>query len=76
LVQAAQKVKETEQKSVLIAVGHEGFSTADSLYVEYSYNRLFTATPQEMTAFRAQTTRIAEFTRATTDENWEVYLLR
>lgn len=76
LLDAAQKVKEAEQKPVLIAIGHEAFSKADSLYVEYSYNRLFTATTQEMTAFRSQTAKIAEFTHATTDENWEVYLLR
>ncbi|HEX7342845.1 MAG TPA: hypothetical protein VF398_01180 [bacterium] len=76
LLDAAQKIKVSEGKPVLIALGHSLSSRQPSLHIKYSYNKLFTASPEEIAAFRSQTAKIAEFFRSTSDENYEVYLLR
>ena len=78
LLHTAQQVKKRQHTPVLIALGHFELSAQpcqQSTEIAYSYNKTFTWSCKELTAFQAHTTQIATFTDALGDENYEVYRL-
>lgn len=75
LLYIAQQVKNREGAPVLIAIGHLDLSNQQRGRIPYSYNKIFTWSPKELTAFKSQTTKVAEFKKAVGDENYEIYLL-
>jgi hypothetical protein len=76
LLRIAQNLKTTAGKPVLLALGYKLSGCRPSLQVAYSFNKLLTASPEEIATFLSQTSKIAEFLQSTSDENYEVYLLR
>ncbi len=75
LLYIAQRVKNSEGAPVLIAIGHLDLFNRYRYEIPYSYNKIFTWSPEELTVFKSQTTKVAEFKKAVGDENYEIYLL-
>jgi hypothetical protein len=74
LLNIAQQVGRSKGAKVLIAIGHLDLFERRSYKVSY-YEKIFTWSPGELTAFKSQTIKVAEFKKAIGDENYEVYLL-
>ena len=75
LLNIAQQVRNSEGTPVLIAIGHLDLSNQQRYEISYSYNKIFTWSLEELTAFKSQTIKVAEFKKAIGDENYEIYLL-
>jgi hypothetical protein len=75
LLNIAQQVRSSYGAKVLIAIGHLDLSNQQGYGISYPYNRIFTWSPRELAALKSQTTKVAEFKKAVSDENYEIYLL-
>jgi hypothetical protein len=71
-----QEVRKNEKKPVLIALGHFDLSKHPGCELRYSYNKIFTVSFGELTKFRDETVKIAEFKSAVLDEKYEIFRLR
>lgn len=76
LLNIARHVKISEKRPVLIAFGHFDIFNGNKSLKYYSYNKVITWSPKELTDFRNETVRLAEFKSSLTDENYEIYLMR
>ncbi|MBN1994488.1 MAG: hypothetical protein JW953_17450 [Anaerolineae bacterium] len=74
LLNTARQLQNSEQKPVLIVLGHFDLSAQPPFKKSYSFNKIFTWSVEELADFKARTVKIAEFRAATLDENYEVYL--
>jgi hypothetical protein len=75
LLETARQVQKAEKKTVLIALGHFDLSEKPPHEKHFSYNKTFTWSPDALKDFQASTEKIAEFRKALTDENYQVYRL-
>ena len=79
LLAAAQKIQHQEQRPVLIVLGHLDIDAAKKQTAgekDYSYNKIFAWGAEDWLEFTSATQPIATFGDATSDENYEVYVLR
>ncbi len=74
LLNIAQQVRSSKGAKVLIAIGHLDLFSQQGHEISY-YGKIFTWSPEELTAFKSRTIKVAEFRKAVGDENYEVYLL-
>lgn len=70
----AQQVRNSKGAKMLMAIGHLDLFNQQRYKISY-YDKIFTWSPEELTAFKSQTTKVAEFKKAIGDENYEIYLL-
>ncbi|MBF0503858.1 MAG: hypothetical protein HQL14_02030 [Candidatus Omnitrophica bacterium] len=75
LLIAAQNIKLQTNKTVLIVMGHK-LSLQGPFLVKMTHNRSFIYSKEALNDFYAQTRLIAVFNKATSDENYNVYLLK
>lgn len=76
LLTIGKEVRNKENRPVLIALGHFDLTRYAGCELGYSYNKVFSASSEELTKFRDETFKIAEFKTAVLDENYEIYCLR
>ena len=77
LLALAKSVKEKENKTVLIALGHLGLSDQGPPFVRIEqYGRKFTWSLQELKEFNENTVKIAEFKKDVKNERYEIYQLK
>lgn len=77
LLALARSLKEKENKTILIALGHFGLSDQEPPFVRIEqYGRKFTWSLQELKEFKENTVKIAEFKKDVKNERYEVYKLK
>jgi hypothetical protein len=72
----ARQIQEREKSTVLLVLGHLDLAGRQEFREVFSYDKVFTWSPEELMEFSAVTIKKAEFTSALTDENYEIYVLR
>jgi hypothetical protein len=76
LLSIARQVKNSKGVNVLIVMGHLDLFNRQEYKISYPFSKTFTWSPEELAAFKSQTTKVAEFNKAVAgDENYEIYLL-
>ena len=75
MLEAAERIKKSEQVPVLILLQHWEIPKKEEYSAVRPYGRVFRANRQEMLEFSKKTIKIAEFNNALSDENYEVFLL-
>jgi len=77
LLTVAKSLKEKENKTILIAIGHFGLSDQGPPFVRTEqYGRKFTWSLQELKEFNENTVKIAEFKKDVKNERYEIYQLK
>ncbi len=75
LLSAAQQVKIHTGKTVLLVLGHKLWPEGP-FYIEMTHGRSFVYTKASLDDLYAKTTRVTEFRGASSDENYDVFLLK
>jgi hypothetical protein len=76
LLSTAYKIKEQEQRPILLVLGHPDMESHSSGESHFWYDRVFTWTEAEMEYFEKTTQLVVSFDNALSDENYRVYTLR
>lgn len=75
LLNIAQKLKDEFNKPIVIATWLN-LSPQRPFTLVYSYNKIFTCSPEQLKMFLENTTKIVSFHDAISDENYDVFVLK
>lgn len=76
LMDAAQRLKETESQTVLVVLGFPARDFEQNTSKAIIYKRVLVWTPAEWQRFKQSTKRLAEFRSSVSDENFDLYQIR
>jgi hypothetical protein len=76
LLSVARDLKARHDQPVLILYGHRARIRPVAFEKTYSYNKVFTWTPEQAAEFKASTVLVADFKEAVNDEKYEIYALK
>jgi hypothetical protein len=73
LLRAARGIRSAEGVPVLLALGFGDLGRRTPGELTHGYGRVFTWTQEDLVRLSSGTRKVAEFTRAVSDENYEIY---
>lgn len=76
LLDEARRIRETEGVPVLLELGLGDLAARTSREMTHGYGRVFTWTALDLARLSSEATKVAEFSHAVSDENFEIYEVR